>query len=915
MNQASNRQFNTAKKLLGTSLFSAALMFGAHGVYNNAFAGSPDFNSIPDVEDQFTNLNQRPDALGFNLHHGPDPTTCKHFQSVARYQHYSGIPYLFLSRSGNLPNLGFWDFADDFVCWSLNDTPGNLYIVPMNSRDTDGERLRSNRMGLTPPLQNYLTDTTLPDPADATTTVINFDGISGWPRYGHPGGMELVGDVLVIALANHYNPGDPEGLVIFLDVFNPQTPKLLSTFAVNQKIGTVSVAPLPNGHYLMILPNGGHRQLEVYESSTTDLKDPSLTWVQKDLWGSYNNLDAIALGGTEHWPLGNEAHQTRNFVRQGGVDGELYLIGSRNTWNPTINFGLDENYIDLYRVTLENWDTPDAEFRITWIETKNMPSIPVNGGFDQLAHLRAAGGVYISPSQELIYYGCDHENSGPADTVTCAEWRDQAIVRPNSPSYDPTAPTSGWFDIDEGSSGTIAGRGYAPSTKPWIQLYDDPTPSTHSFALVIDYLDWDRENYDDFAQLGRFSTTYPDPRDPTYPNPIVFNWDNRISSLRWFAPQGCSITLYDAPNLDVSEGTLVLYGTGEAETWTEAELGEEWSGRISSMEFSDCDAYYLAEPSIDWDLDIDGFYETAGENVAFFATDVDGPVEIEVPFSATHPDDDRIGYGHAKVRVNNVPPLSQVDDVLNAEPTDPSIPSDIQYDYLAITNLEVLLQATFIDQGAQDTQTAELNWDDGTATPDSDFETFSDAFGGVTGHIEAAHVYRQDRIYTVELAVTDDDGGEGIRTVQIKVITGNVALELMTIGLESLLTPASPMDIVNLVQDTVSELDTMSPLLYTDMVAAVAMAESVLGSIDRSEAATGGDLNSQKRVYVLAVHSVAQWMLDQTQAGLSSPTAEQEAELESIQQQIVSGEKQRRIGNLKQAVREFVLAVERCAAL
>ena len=105
MNQANNRQFNTTNRLLGTSLFSMALMFGAHCIYNNAFAGSPDFNSIPDVEDQFANLNQRPDAIGFHLNHGPDPTTCQHFQSVARYQHYSGVPYLFLSRSGNVPSF------------------------------------------------------------------------------------------------------------------------------------------------------------------------------------------------------------------------------------------------------------------------------------------------------------------------------------------------------------------------------------------------------------------------------------------------------------------------------------------------------------------------------------------------------------------------------------------------------------------------------------------------------------------------------------------------------------------------------------------------------------------------------------------------------------------------------------------
>lgn len=43
-------------------------------------------------EAQFNALTFRPDALGFDIGNSPDPTTCKHYEGIARVQAADGTP-------------------------------------------------------------------------------------------------------------------------------------------------------------------------------------------------------------------------------------------------------------------------------------------------------------------------------------------------------------------------------------------------------------------------------------------------------------------------------------------------------------------------------------------------------------------------------------------------------------------------------------------------------------------------------------------------------------------------------------------------------------------------------------------------------------------------------------------------------
>src|SRR5262245_6642677 len=254
-------------KALGLSiiLLLGAVTYGQTAEVPNAPPSGPaGIYFVPDVINQFNKLALRPEPLAFGLRNAPDPHVGKHYQGIVR-RTGPGTPYMYLARSGNdVPECVFCD----------ND-PGNIYIVKMESRETTGERLRSNRLlrdsdmtercpgrACTNPNQ------TPPDIGDRTVRTIHFNGQDDWPNYGHPGGLQMIGDVLVVPLSHKYNPSNPENLIVFLDVSDPEAPVLKSQFDPLQisspssrfEAGQVAIAPVqnpdgPGVRYIMLLGN------------------------------------------------------------------------------------------------------------------------------------------------------------------------------------------------------------------------------------------------------------------------------------------------------------------------------------------------------------------------------------------------------------------------------------------------------------------------------------------------------------------------------------------------------------------------------------------------------------------------------------------------------------------------------------
>lgn len=398
---------------------------------------------VPDLVSQFEKIAHHGDPLGFHLGVGTDPDVCRHWQGIARYDTDASDPYLLVTKSGN--KTDYWFCTDNGWCGS-EDCPGELLIVHMASRDRDGERLRSNRL-----LRNVPFDNTVAPSMDEGVSHIIFDG-SYWPAYQHPGSVQVVGDIAVVALERPIsNPDSNQGALCFIDISNPTNPILVNTIeSFDFKIGVVGVTRQANGKYLFLLTGGSNEIIEFWESNTTDLYNPNLAL-------NFVNI-TNAPPPSDKWV----AWQAMNLYRSS--DGFIYAACSGND-----GFGgTGADWLRLYRVT----GSAASGFVLSYVAERhlyfNEPS---------LGAAEAGPGFHVTDSGQLIFYCTEHDNDGPGGTVKMGEWR----------SYDVTHDLSvdacgGWVEFYEDSYG-----------------WEDPSPDR---SIVWDFADRNLENWDDLSNMG-----------------------------------------------------------------------------------------------------------------------------------------------------------------------------------------------------------------------------------------------------------------------------------------------------------------------------------------------------------------------------------------------------------------------------
>src|SRR5688572_15069940 len=218
---------------------------------------------VPEVEAQFNALSFRPDPLGFDIATSPDPTTCKHYEGIARLQGADRTPYFVLTRSG----------LYTFPCVLTDDEPGSLTIVRMGSRGKDGERLRSNRLKKGTDLADTFSDPDCVAPnypnclQNLAVAHRRFNGYAGWPIYGHPESMQTLGNMLVVRVETPLeedwdrDANAPPMRVLFMNAEDPEHLTIINEFVpANDPInireingGIVAITPLANGRYLMMI--------------------------------------------------------------------------------------------------------------------------------------------------------------------------------------------------------------------------------------------------------------------------------------------------------------------------------------------------------------------------------------------------------------------------------------------------------------------------------------------------------------------------------------------------------------------------------------------------------------------------------------------------------------------------------------
>jgi hypothetical protein len=655
---------------------------------------------VPDVYNQFIDLKHHGEPLGFHLGSGmPVPSLTNHYQGIQRLSS-PGTPYLVVSRSG--------------------EEVANLLVVKMESRNSMGERFRSNRL-----VKGSFTEVTAPPISDRGVFNVYFDG-SAWPQYAHAGGLQIVDDVLAVPLEN---PGDdqlPEGMIVFVDLADPEAPINLRQIGLSHKAGAVAITRQPSGRFLMIVIGpDDNKKILVYESNVDNLRDPNLDFSLIDEW-EMGELEGNPFPEpVSIWPTKYKGYQAINFVRQS--DGQLFLIGTHNTLD--IPPGVGTDYAELYQVVFR-----DDEFKLIYVAQKHLYC--ENAGSGRMCNLAAAGGVYISPSGELILYSTEHYNDGPQDSVRMAEFRDEYVNRCDSPLHRPNADVGGPIVVPEGSSIVLIGSALPPYGKPWAELYDDDHFRDRS--LMFDWEDRNKDDANDFDANEGF--------------------EDKASAVRWQAPKGCDIILYKDKNYGGDQ--LKLEGTGRVQEIANLNQdGYDFGDETSSIAFMGptCEGNDMI---FAWDLNGDGIYETPGMTAEFNAALLDGPTTLDVGLEVcgVYLDCD---IATTTITVTNVAPTvyAGTDTIMNE-------------------GVEIIISGWFTDPGEADGWTGTVDYGDGTPV-----QTLS---LNLDKTFTLSHAYGDNKIsgapFTVTVTVTDKDGGTGSDAVEVTVTNINPTASIDSIG-------------------------------------------------------------------------------------------------------------------------------------
>jgi hypothetical protein len=454
--------------------------------------------------DQFLDLRTYPDAMGarvnplFPLVRSVGWTTSSHIQGVARSPR-PGMPDMYFAVSGS-PDPR---------------ERGFISTAQMVSRDRLGERMRSNRLG------SGLTADIWPPGEDQIVDLFEFDGLSGpgEPLYWgwrHPGNLGVIGDVLFTPLEDKLwtNPAPWQSALALFDIGPDGLIEPINIVKLNDnKAGVAAMTRLSNGRYFLLIagPNQG-RTLVAYMSNTTSLRDPDLAFTQAFRWSSVTN----SFGNTDfYWPWDNEgvdlpgcndgtdSHQGYSLIWD--QNGRLYLIGMTRRGSCGLPFGLGVDFADLFEVDL----TLDAEGNPTWMRLtalagKSFTMSDSSIGFN--ANFVGGAGVHISPSGTLILYGAPHGPAEPPTGDNDSQFLHFAEIRPT-----------------RANSTLHPGPGTA-----YLELFEDD--GFEGRSIVLDYQD-------------RFER-------PWWNLGFVDNFNDRMSSLKYYGPLGFSFFLYRDSNFN-----------------------------------------------------------------------------------------------------------------------------------------------------------------------------------------------------------------------------------------------------------------------------------------------------------------------------------------------------------------------------
>jgi hypothetical protein len=306
----------------------------------------------------------------------------------------------------------------------------------------------------------------------------------------------------------------------------------------------------PDGRYLFALSNAADQDVAFLRTTTPDdLMNSPLQLESAGFW------DPAGLGADQgKWSGWNMI----NFVR--GSDGSLYLLAGDNVCHtpPFCEpFVVGSDWIRLFRVM----EASPSSWTLSYVDEKQLET-----EYPQMGNLKAASGVYVSPTGQLIVYTGHHDRFFQDGVwyVAMGEFRNFDVhVATSDPALPPQLE-----EIDVNGDGLTE-----TSCSGWAEFYvhapagwDDGSSSLGP-SVMLDYRDRHFENWDNLAQLPNWNLL------PDFPS-----LNDEISSLRWNLPPGQQLLLYEHAGFGGLARLPIPEGTGRI-----GNLGSWWNDQISSI--------------------------------------------------------------------------------------------------------------------------------------------------------------------------------------------------------------------------------------------------------------------------------------------------------------------------------------------
>jgi hypothetical protein len=260
--------------------------------------------------------------------------------------------------------------------------------VSMGSRNGTGLRFGANRFAIDAQLAQT------PPPANDAMVHLQAEPTG----YDHAGGASAVGRFVAVPLENGRS-----SRVVFFDFAAPGLPlwASLERPTIGQA-GTVSIAKLRDGRFLVIVGRKDAGILDFYVSTGTDLATTGCVSIG---WWAYWMVGTTI----NDWNFGD--YQSLTLLTQ--CDGSLFLLGMHNDGNRPIFL---QDWADLFQIDAT---MSGGFFVLTKVAKKHMYC--TRGGTRQ-CNFDAASGAYVSSQGELILYSTEHGNDGPQHTVKMVEF-------------------------------------------------------------------------------------------------------------------------------------------------------------------------------------------------------------------------------------------------------------------------------------------------------------------------------------------------------------------------------------------------------------------------------------------------------------------------------------------------------------